>query len=315
MLRRAFLKAAPVLGLLASCGKSAKIRLALDWKPEPEFGGFYAASLDNAAFQKHQLNVTITSAGPGAPTWQQLASGQADFATTAADQVLLARSQGADVVAIFAVYQTSPNAVMVHQSRNLKSLADVFQQPGILAAEDDTWLTFCRQKFAPVAVTITGYSGGYGPFLARPDYSQQCFVSSEPYLVKRQGGDPQTFLIADAGYNPYTTVVITRGQFLRDHPDVVAAMAASCREGWRAYLDNPSAANTAMEQLNHDMDPDTFAAAAQRQQELIETPDTKAHTLGWMSPTRWQQLRQQLIDLKVIDSDKAPSADSCFTNP
>src|SRR5216683_1123290 len=43
MHRRTFLTFAPALGFLASCARSSKIRLALNWKPDPEFGGFYAA--------------------------------------------------------------------------------------------------------------------------------------------------------------------------------------------------------------------------------------------------------------------------------
>src|SRR4051794_34946431 len=81
----------------------AKVRLTLDWKPEPEFGGFYAAR-QIGAYEKHGLDVDIKPAGAGAPTWQLVATGKTEFATTAADQVLIARSQGADVVALFAVY-------------------------------------------------------------------------------------------------------------------------------------------------------------------------------------------------------------------
>ena len=45
MNRRHFLSLVPAAGALAACGgsKQQKTRLALDWKPEPEFGGFYAA--------------------------------------------------------------------------------------------------------------------------------------------------------------------------------------------------------------------------------------------------------------------------------
>ena len=41
------------------------VSLTLDWRPEPEFGGFYAAQ-QNGAFAKHNLDVTIKSAGEGA---------------------------------------------------------------------------------------------------------------------------------------------------------------------------------------------------------------------------------------------------------
>jgi NitT/TauT family transport system substrate-binding protein len=303
-----------LLALAAGCGKQqdapAPVKLLLDWRPEPEFGGFYAANLPGGAFAADQLNVQITSAGEGAPTWQLLAAGQADFATTAADQVLIARSQNADVVAIFTVYQTCPQGVMVHKARHFTSLADVFQTSGTLAAEDNAWLHYCQAKYAPIKVTITGYSGGFAPFLAQPDYSQQCFITSEPILAARQGGEAQTFLISDSGFNPYTTVVITRGDMLRNHPDLVHRMADACRKGWQAYLDDPSAANTVMEKLNTEMDAQTFADAAAAQKPLIE-----ADPLGAMSLDRWQSLRQQLIDLKILTPANAPAAESCFVNP
>src|SRR5688500_14263807 len=62
------------------------VRLTLDWKPEPEFGGFYAAN-QGGEFAKRGLDVDLRSAGPGAPTWQLVAQGKTDFATTAADQI------------------------------------------------------------------------------------------------------------------------------------------------------------------------------------------------------------------------------------
>jgi len=287
------------------------VKLTLDWKPEPEFGGFYAAQV-NGAFAKQHLDVSIKSAGEGAPTWQLVATGKTEFATTAADQVLIARSQGADVVALFTVYQTFPQGIMVHKSRGFTQIDDVFHHPGTLAAEDDTWLQFCLKKFGKDGVKVTGYSGGIAPFLAKQNYSQQCFVTSEPILAAAQGSDPQTFLIADAGYNPYTTVVICSGDLLRKDPAKVKAMVAACREGWRAYQDNPAAANAAMEAINHDMDAATFTAAAAAQKPLIETDETKKSGIGSMKTARWDDLSKQLVDLKVI---KAPiPAKDCFVD-
>jgi len=284
------------------------VTITLDWKPEPEFGGFYQAEL-TAAFKNRGLNVMLTSAGAGAPTWQLVASGQTEFATTAADQVLIARSRGADVVAIFAVYQTFPQGIMVHEARGFHSIEDVFTHPGTLAAEDDTWLKYLLAKYPNPKVTITGYTSGVAAFLAKPDYSQQCFVTSEPLLAKQHGGDPQTFLIANEGYNPYVTVLITQAKTIREHPDQVKAIVETCREGWRQYLDDPSAANAAMEKRNTEMDPETFKQAAAAQKPLI---DTGSAPLGTMTAERWNQLAQQLVQLKVIDT--ALPAEQCYVD-
>ena len=288
---------------------ATKVRLTLDWKPEPEFGGFYEAK-EAGAFAKQGLDVDLRTAGPGAPTWHLVANGQTEFATTAADQVLVARDKGADVVALFAVYQTSPLAIMTHKARGFTKLEDVFTNPGTLAAEPNAWLTYLTQKFPGSKVKITGYGGGVAAFLAKPDYSQQSFVFSEPLLAKRQGADPQTFLVADAGYNPYTTVVIAKGDYVRANPKVVKALFSASRDGWRAYLDNPEKTNAAMLKLNKEADAQTFAGMAEAQKSLIETDETRQTGLGTMTAARWQTLSQQLADLGVIK--RALPASECF---
>ena len=57
------------IALIGGCAKSDSgilpVQLTLDWKPEPEFGGFYAARQDGA-FSRHGLDVHIQSAGEGA---------------------------------------------------------------------------------------------------------------------------------------------------------------------------------------------------------------------------------------------------------
>jgi NitT/TauT family transport system substrate-binding protein len=204
---------------------------------------------------------------------------------------------------------------MVHKARGFAKLADVFTNTGTLEAEDNPWLHYCLKKFAPTQVKTINYTGGVALFLEKPDVSQQCFITSEPLSATAQDpkSDPQTFLIADSGYNPYTTVLITSGKTLRDKPSVVSAMIAACREGWQAYLADPSAANAAMGKLNPDMDAATFAKAAEVQKPLIETDDTKANGLGTMTIDRWTTLGKQLVELGVIT--KSPPPEECFGGP
>ena len=290
-------------------GKGKTLSLTLDWVPEPEFGGFYAAR-ESGAFRKAGFDVEIKPRGQG-ETWKLVAQHATDFATTSADQVIVAREQGADVVAIFAVYQTSPQGIMVHKARGFTTIGDVFTHPGLLEAEDAQWLKYLRGKF-PGPVQITSNSPGIATFLAKPELSKQCFITSEPLQAAAQGSDPQTFLIAEAGFNPYTTVVIARGEMVKNDPATIKKMIGALREGWRTYLDDPAATNAVMGALNHEMDAHTFAESARVQRPLIETPDTKKTALGEMTDERWQTLGQQLVDLGAIK--QAPPAQACFTS-
>jgi NitT/TauT family transport system substrate-binding protein len=290
----------------ADPGGAARIKLALNWVPEPEFGGFYAAR-DGGAYRKAGLDVEIQGGGAGVPVVQMVAAGQADFGVAGADEVLTARARGADVIPIFAVYQTSPQGIMVHASRGAKGIPDVLAS-GTLAVElGAPYAAFLKKKHGFDRAKIVPYDGGVARFVADKDFAQQCFVTSEPIAATQKGSDPQVFLVADEGFNPYVAVVITRRALFKEQPDRVRAFARATQEGWRAYLDDPAPANAAMGKLNTSMTAATFAAAAAAQRPLIETDETKKRGLGTMTRARWDTLAQQLVELGVLA--KAPSAE------
>ena len=74
----------------------AKTRLALNWKPEPQFGGFYAAEL-NGEFKKRKLNVEIIPGGAGTPVIQMIGLGSVEYGLVSGDEVIIARSRGMKV--------------------------------------------------------------------------------------------------------------------------------------------------------------------------------------------------------------------------
>lgn len=283
-----------------------RLSLALDWVPEPEFGGFYAAR-ESGAFARHGLDVDIQGGGAGAPIVQRVAAGQVEFGTTGADAVLTARARGVDIVPLFAVYQTSPNAIMAHASRGATTLAQVFSSGTVAMEPGLAYALFLKKKYGFDKVKIVPYDGGIARFLADKDFAQQCFLTSEPLAVRKQGVTPVVFKVADEGFNPYATVVVTRGELLRKSPEVVRSFVQAVREGWRTYLDNPAPANAVMAKLNTTMDAETFAGVAEAQKHLVETQETRAKGLGTMSRERWEALGQQLVELGLFE--KAPPVD------
>jgi len=186
-----------------------------------------------------------------------------------------------------------------HAQRGFGSIADVFKSDGILLWQAGLpYAQYLARKYAPIRVTTAPYLGGIGNFQNDPLLSQQCFATSEPLAATRAGLAVKTFLVAESGYNPYTTVLVTSRERLRQHPAEVQRMVSAVRAGWAAYLEDPSPTNAAMAQLNKAMDLQTFQDSAQAQVELIRPPGTDK--LGAMSTARWQALVDQLTELKVI---------------
>ena len=281
------------------------VRIALNWKPEPEFGGLFEAQR-SGAFAKRGLALEITG-GPGAPVVQMVEAGKVEFGFAAADEVVVARDRGSDIVAVFASYQTNPQGIMVHAARGLHSLGELFAAGGTLAVEPGLAYVKQLQKDFDLAKTkLVPYGYSVAPFLNDPQMAQQVFVTAEPIAAKRQGADPQVFLVAETGFNPYAAVVIATGAQVREHPQRVAKLVAALRAGWRAYLDDPGPANAAMAALNKEMDAETFRLAAEAQKPLIEDDFARQHGIGAMSQERWATLGRQLRELGLVDKDPTP---------
>ncbi|HEX2733076.1 MAG TPA: ABC transporter substrate-binding protein [Polyangiaceae bacterium] len=308
MLRRTFLTLASATLILASCKSSGpvtstdgvqKVKLALNWVPEPEFGGFYAAR-ESGAFSKEKLEVEIQGGGAGVPVIQMVATGKAEFGIAGADEILTARAQGADVVALFATYQKSPQGIMTHAARGASGLKDVLAS-GLIALEPGLpYAGFLAQKYGKFGAKVVPYDGGVAHFLADPTFSQQCYVTSEPIAAKRNGSDPQVFLIADEGFNPYVGVVITSRAYAAQHAELVAAFTRAVGAGWATYLASPDATNAVMQKLNTSMDAETFRAAAAAQKPLIEGDDAATKGVGAMTQERWDTFAKQLTALGVL---------------
>lgn len=300
-----------VLGVLAGgCsdkkGSGGRVKLMLNWVPEPEFGGFYAAQ-EVGAYGRAGLDVEIVPGGAGVPVLQLVGSGQADFGITGADELIAARVRGVDVIPLFAVYQKSPIGLMAHASRGAKGIGDLLTSGTLALEPGNPYVTFLKKKYSFDKVKMVPYDGGVARFVVEPDYAQQCFVTSEPLAAKRKGSDPQVFLVADEGYNPYANILFTRSSLWKENPDRIRAMLRAVGEGWKAYLQDPAPANAVMAKLNTAMDAETFREVAEAQRPLIEVPPAK---VGSMTRERWEQLGAQLQDLGVID--RAPPVGDYF---
>lgn len=307
-MRKACLAVLTAFALLA-CGREEEtLQLALNWKPEPEFGGIFEAERIGA-FERRGLSVARTG-GPGAPVVQMVTAKQVAFGIASADEVVLARDRGSDVVAVFATYQTCPQGLMTHAARGIDSLEALLAAPGTLAVEPGLpYVKFLERRYGFGALRVVPYTYSITPFLRDPAFTQQVFVTAEPIAAHRAGADPKVFLVADSGYDPYTAVVIAHGETLRADAARTARFVAALREGWQSYLADPGPANARMGPLNPEMDAEAFRLAAEAQRPLIEV---EGGAVGRMSAERWAKLAQQLRELGLVAEAEPP--ERYFTN-
>lgn len=302
----------------ASWGAAAppeRLRLQLNWLPEPEFGGIYAAA-ERGFFAAQGLEVEILKGGPDVPAVQMAAAGRVELAVAAADEVVALRAKGARVVALFATYQTSPQAIMVRAERGVTSIPELLAAGGTLIAQPGlAYLKWLKRQYGLERIRVVPYGAGAMAQFLNPGggpVAMQCFIFAEPLAAARQGVEVRVLPIADTGFNPYAAVIITREEFLARRRGTLVRLVAALRQGWQAYLEDPAPTNRLMAALNTAMDLETFAAAAEVQRPYLVSEETRTHGLGAMSEGRWRTLVEQLLELGVIEHPISPNA--CFAN-
>ncbi|MSR18613.1 MAG: ABC transporter substrate-binding protein [Phycisphaerales bacterium] len=276
------------------------IRVQLDWVPEPEHGGIFAAE-QLGLFKAAGLSVEIIKGAPGVPVAQMVASGTCEVGVLSGDQVLTTRSRGGDVVAVYATFETNPTAVMVHESSPVKSLADLWTSGGTLATEPGLpWINLMDAKYGKGKVQIVATTGGLALFKANPDLAQSIFITAEPVQLKLQNVAVRAFSVAESGYNPYVSAYCVSGSYLREQRVELLKFLAALQAGWAAYQAEPSRFNPGIAALNPAMTVEAMNLAALVQHNYVGGDESKVHGLGWMSPKRWEETEKILRDTGLL---------------
>ena len=137
------------------------------------------------------------------------------------------------MVAIAAIFQKDPSVLIAHPGQGEDSLAVLKGKPIMIGS--DTRVTswqFLKQKFGYGDDQIRPYSFSVAPFLADPQAIQQGYLTSEPFMIEKEGVRPVVMLLADAGYQSYGALIETSDKLAREKPDLVQRFVDASIVGW-----------------------------------------------------------------------------------
>jgi NitT/TauT family transport system substrate-binding protein len=311
--RRNFLVAVSV-PVVAGCLKVGKsdantARIQLNWFPEAEHGGYYAA-LVHGDFRDEGLEAEILAGSPNTKVAVQVATGRVEFGILNADEMLQARAQGMDIVGLMADMQVSPNSIIVHRASGIESFDQLKNVKTLALGTGAPYTDYLKKHVNLKGVTVVPYQGSIDPFLANDDYAQQGYLISEPYLIEQRGQATNVLKVADLGYNPYTGVLFTDRSLITNRPDYVRKVVHAVVRGWRRYLSDSAETNKVIQGLNPETTPEALAYGTAKLRDLV-MPDGSTQ-IGAMTEKRWAELSEQMSEIGYLEKSKASG--SAFTN-
>ncbi|MDA1013930.1 MAG: ABC transporter substrate-binding protein [Planctomycetota bacterium] len=305
-------EAATESGRVAASKAAAKekVSLLLNWVPEAEHGGFYAAEI-HGYFDVGGLDVEIQPGGKSSPVLQQVARKQVMFGVTNADQVVTAWAAGAKVVAVMAPIQDSPRCIIVHAKSGIESFEDLANLT-LSISSTTPWAKYMIRKLSLNDKNVRTAPPSLAQFMSDENVAVQGYSFSEPFTAKEKGGDPKELMVSELGFNPYTSVLITHPDIIAERPELVRKMVKACTWGWRAYLARPARTNERIHELNQAMSPAALEFGAKSLIPLCLKNGSDAD-VGSMTLQRWKTLVDQMVEVEAIESE-AVNPEQVFTD-
>lgn len=299
------------VGLLLANGSAQaldEVTFGTNWKAQAEHGGFYQA-VATGIYEKHGLDVTVRPGGPQVNHKQLLIAGKIDFNMGGNMFGAFNYAQNdIPMVAVAAIFQKEPQILMAHPGVGHDSLEALNGKP--ILVSNDARLSFWQWLKISYGFTddqIRPYTFNPAPFLADDQAIQQGYVTSEPFAIEQQGGfEPVVFLLADHGYDSYSTTIETSRQLVEDNPDLVQRFVDASIEGWYSYLyGDPTPGNELIKQDNPEMTDEQIAYSIDKLNDygILDSRDALELGIGAMTDERWQGFFKFAADAELYPAD------------
>jgi len=304
---------AAVLALMAALAPARgqtldKVSFGTNWVAEGEHGGFFQAVADGT-YKKYGLDVTIVPGGPNSNNRMLLIAGKLDFFMSANTlQSFDAVANKVPLVAVAAIFQKDPQVFLTHPETKVTKLEDLKPLTLLVSKEGvASYFQWLKSEYGFSESKVKPYTFNSQPFIVNKQSAMQGYVTSEPYAVEKAAGfKPNVVLLADYGFNTYSTLIETRTEVVDKKPDLVQRFVDASVIGWYNYLygDNKPA-NAMIKQINPEMTDEllAYSVATMKEYGIVDSGDALKDGIGAMTDARVASFFDKMVRAGVVRRD------------
>ena len=298
-----------------------KVIFATNWLAQGGHGGFYQALADGT-YEKYGLEVDIQMGGPQMNNRPMLPAGKVDFLMTG--NLLLSMDSVRNeipTIVVASYFEKDPQAIIAHKGQ-YSGWDDLANAPEILVSKDGQfsfwkWMT-AEHGFKDESLRPYGYN--LAAFLNDEKMVQQAYGTAEPIYAAAAGANVETYLLADQGWNTYSTTIEARVDMVENNPDLVQRFIDASTVGWYNYLYGDNAAgNAAIISANPDQTLEKLAKEAKQLKSLgiIDSGNQLEVGIGAIDMARVRAFYELAVEAGILEAgsvDVAKVATAQFVN-
>ncbi|MBK5110221.1 MAG: ABC transporter substrate-binding protein [Thermoleophilia bacterium] len=309
------LLAALVAVTVAACGTKSEdvnpvsepFSLALDWYPNPDHAGIFTAK-DAGYFKGAGLDVSLDSPTDPALPIKLVAAGKTDLALSYEPEVLMARDQGLDVVAVSSVIRRPLTSMIWLKKSKIKRVADLKGKTISTAGipYQDAYLKTILERAGLSEKDVKQVAVGQGLLPSIISGKAQAtlgpFWNIEGVDLKLSGFKPVVNPVDRLGVPSYDELVlVARGARLEEDPDPIRLFIAALARGTADAVAHPNAATETILAANKALKPEVTRAQTKVTLPLLARHD-KSKPYGYMNTAKWQTFINWMVDNELLES-------------
>jgi putative hydroxymethylpyrimidine transport system substrate-binding protein len=301
----------------------AEFNLALDFYVNPDHAGIYTA-IENGYFAEAGLDVKPqVPSDPSAPI-KQVAAGRTDLAISYEPEVMLARDQGLDVVAVAALVQRPLTSLISLPEGGIAEPKDLAGKRVVTAGIP------YQTAYLETILRDNGVAPGdveqidVGLNLLQPVLSGSAdamfggFLNVEGVQLEEEGLNPRVESVDELGIPTYDELVlVANGARLEQDPEEIRLFLAGLERGTADATADPQGATDALLEESKELDPELTLAQVKRTLPYFQPPEGKPY--GWMDAGEWLafsgfladqgQIQQRLDTGELFTNDLLPGGE------
>lgn len=300
---------------LAACGEKSEdsgaarepVSLTLDFYPNPDHAGIYMAE-KLGYFEEAGLDVEIQApADPSLPI-KQVAAGGADLAISYEPEVMLAREQGLDVVAVGALVNRPLTSMFWLKKSGINGVADLEGKTVAYAGipYQEAFLETILERVGLSPDDVKAVNVGFNLIPALLSGSAEAmlggFSNVEGVDLRERGKGAVVTPVDQLGVPTYDELVLVANpETLEEDPEKFRLFIAALERGTDAAAEAPNAATKAVTEANPDLDPKLTAAEVEATLPLLAAR-LEGQPYGYMDPAAWSEFAGWMRDNGLIET-------------
>jgi NitT/TauT family transport system substrate-binding protein len=274
-----------------------------NWRAQAEHGGFYQA-LATGIYRRHGIDAEIRMGGPQQDPNALLVAGRVDAIMSNSFSGFRYVEENVPFVVVASVMQKDPQVLISHPGVGNDTLPALKGKPILIGAGGrSSYWPWLRAKFQFTDEQVRPYTFNMAPFLADKSLSQQGFLTSEPFDIRRAGVNPVLHLLAEYGFENYQTTINTSARLVREKPDLMQRFVNASIEGWYGYLKgDPAPANALIKRDNPDMTDEKigYSISELNKYGIVDSGDSTRLGIGAMTDARWKSFYDAMAGAGVV---------------